>query len=57
MNGMITTNEDYDLDEVITKLAAYEVGDVVSEVSCNEAYVLPEGNGYKVALMDLRSKE
>ena len=29
---MITTNEDYDIDEVITSLKAYIVGDVVSEV-------------------------
>lgn len=55
MNGMITTNEDYDIDEVITRLKAYIVGDVVSEVSCNEPYVL-EGNGPKVALMDFGAK-
>ena len=55
MNGMITTNEDYDIDEVITRLKAYIVGDVVSEVSCNEPFVL-EGNGPKVALMDFGAK-
>lgn len=26
MNGMITTNEDYDLDEILPKLKAYTVG-------------------------------
>ena len=36
MNGMITTNENYNLDEIIPKLKAYTVGDVVSKVTCDE---------------------
>ncbi len=56
MNGMITTNENYDLDEVMTKLKAYVVGDVVSKVTCQEKYVL-EGKGLKVALMDFGAKK
>lgn len=55
MNGMITTNENYDLDEVIPKLKAYTVGDVVSKVTCSEKQVL-EGDGPKVALMDFGAK-
>ena len=55
MNGMITTNENYDLDEILPKLHAYTVGDVVSKVTCQEPYVL-EGNGPKVALMDFGAK-
>ena len=55
MNGMITTNENYNLDEVPPKLHAYKVGDVVSKVTCSEKYVL-EGNGPKVALMDFGAK-
>ena len=55
MNGMITTNEDYDLDEILPKLKAYTVGDVVSKVTCEEKYVL-EGTGKKVALLDLGAK-
>lgn len=55
MNGMITTNESYNLDEILPKLAAYEVGDVVSKVTCKESYVLP-GDGYKVALLDYGAK-
>ncbi len=39
MNGMITTNEDYKLDEILPKLKAYTVGDVVSKVTCSEKYV------------------
>ena len=56
MNGMITTNENYDLNEIIPKLKAYVVGDVVSKVTCDEKYVL-EGNGPKVALMDFGAKK
>ncbi|SHJ76447.1 carbamoyl phosphate synthase small subunit [Hespellia stercorisuis] len=55
MNGMITTNENYDLDEIIPKLAAYTVGDVVSKVTCEEKYTI-EGEGKKVALMDFGAK-
>jgi carbamoyl-phosphate synthase small subunit len=40
MNGMITTNEQYDLEEVLPRLKAYTVGDVVSKVTCKEKRVL-----------------
>ena len=56
MNGMITTNENYDLDEVISKLKNYKVEGVVSQVTCAEKYVL-EGTGKKVALLDLGAKK
>lgn len=56
MNGMITCNENYDLDHVLPLLKEYTVGDVVSKVTCDEKYVL-EGDGYKVALMDFGAKE
>ncbi|WP_026528368.1 carbamoyl phosphate synthase small subunit [Butyrivibrio sp. VCD2006] len=36
MNGMITTNENYNLDEIIPKLKAYNTGKVVEKVSCKE---------------------
>ena len=55
MNGMITTNENYDMDEVMKKLKAYSTGDEVSKVTCHEKSVLP-GAGYKVALLDLGAK-
>ena len=55
MNGMITTNENYDMDEVMKKLKAYSTGDEVSKVTCREKSVLP-GAGYKVALLDLGAK-
>lgn len=55
MNGMITTNENYQMDEVMEKLKAYHTGDEVLKVSCREKYVLP-GDGYRVALLDIGAK-
>ncbi len=40
MNGMITTNENYNLDEIIPKLKSYTTGKVVERVSCTEKYTL-----------------
>lgn len=56
MNGMITTDENYHMEEVLQKLKAYHTGDEVSKVTCREKYVLP-GDGYKVALLDLGMKK
>lgn len=55
MNGMVTTNEAYKLDEIIPKLKQYTTGKVVEKVSCKEKYTL-EGNGKKVALLDYGAK-
>ena len=55
MNGMITTNENYNLDEILPKLKEYTTGKVVEKVTCEEKYVLP-GDGFKVALMDFGAK-
>lgn len=55
MNGMITVNEDYDLEEILPRLKAYHVGDVVSKVTCKEVYTL-KGDGPKVALLDFGAK-
>lgn len=55
MNGMITVNQDFNLEEILPKLKAYTVGDVVSKVTCEERYVL-SGDGPKVALMDFGAK-
>ena len=40
MNGMITTDENYDLDEIIPRLKAYTTGKVVEKVTCSEKNVL-----------------
>lgn len=55
MNGMITTDENYDLETVIPRLKAYTTGKVVEKVTCFEKTVL-KGNGKKVALLDLGAK-
>ncbi len=55
MNGMITTDENYDLEEVLPKLAAYTTGKVVDKVTCREKYIL-RGDGFHVALLDVGAK-
>lgn len=55
MNGMITTDENYNMEEILPKLSAYQVGDVVSKVTCKEKYVV-KGDKKKVALLDLGAK-
>ncbi len=56
MNGLITTDEHYDLHRILPELKKYTVGDVVMETTCREAFIL-EGDGPKVALMDLGAKD
>lgn len=55
MNGMITTDEHVQIEEVQKKLQAYHTEDEVSKVTCKEKYVL-HGKGKKVALLDLGAK-
>ncbi|MDO5406885.1 MAG: carbamoyl phosphate synthase small subunit [Eubacteriales bacterium] len=55
MNGMITTDEHYDLEAVLPRLKAYTTGNVVEKVTCREKSVL-EGTGKRVALMDFGAK-
>ena len=55
MNGCITTDEHYQIDEILPKLKTYTTGKVVEKVTCKEKYVL-EGDGPKVALLDLGAK-
>lgn len=40
MNGMITTDENYRLEEILPKLKAYTTGKVVERVTCKESYAL-----------------
>lgn len=40
MNGMITTNENYDFGQIRIKLKEYTTGKVVERVSCKEKYTL-----------------
>lgn len=55
MNGMITTNENYETEKIIPKLKEYTTGRVVEKVTCSEKSVL-KGKGKKVALLDLGAK-
>ena len=55
MNGMITTNENYNLDEILPKIKEYRVTGVVKKVSCTEKKEL-KGDGFKVALLDIGAK-
>ena len=56
MNGMITTDAAYKLEETIPRLKAYNTGKVVERVTCEEKTVL-KGEGPKVALMDFGAKD
>ena len=56
MNGMITTNENYNLEEVLPKIKEYAVSGVVKKVTCKEKSVL-NGDGFKVALLDFGAKK
>ncbi len=55
MNGMITTNEAYDLEEILPRIREYAPAGVVRKTTCPEKYTLP-GDGPKVALLDLGAK-
>jgi len=55
MNGKITTDENFNKEEVIAELKQYVIGDVVSKVTCKDKEVIP-GIGYKVALIDFGEK-
>ena len=47
MNGMITTNEKYDLDEILPKLKEYTTGKVVEKVTCEAKYTISGVNELK----------
>ncbi len=55
MGGMITTNPDYNLDEILPKLKAYRVTNAVKTVT-RQKKTHVKGNGPKVALLDLGTK-
>ena len=56
MNGMITRNENFVLEEVVEKLKNYSPTGVVKKVTCKETSVMP-GNKFKVALLDFGAKK
>ena len=58
MNGMITTNVDYNLEEVLTKIHQYKVANVIAKTTGEMKKIIPaEGMlKYKVALLDYGMK-
>ncbi len=56
MNGIITTNEAFCLEEILPKLREYSTGNVVDKVTCDKPFRL-DGKGKKVALMDFGAKQ
>lgn len=60
MNGMITTDENFDLDEVLPKIRAFKAKDVVLRVTCQSPQLVPAGTPaarFQVALMDFGAKK
>ncbi|TGY97826.1 carbamoyl phosphate synthase small subunit [Petralouisia muris] len=56
MNGMITTDENYRLENILPRLKEYTTGPAVEQVTCEASYAL-KGKGKKVALLDLGAKQ
>jgi carbamoyl-phosphate synthase small subunit len=54
MNGMITTDENYQLNEVLPKIHQYKVEKVIDKTTCKEKKLIPAigETKFKVALMD-----
>lgn len=55
MNGMITTNPIFNLEEIKTKIRTFSAKDVVSRVTCKEPHIL-HGVDHRVALLDFGAK-
>lgn len=56
MRGLITTDEHYNIDNVIARLKKYEIGDVVRLTTCKEVEHY-KGSNYRVAVIDLGAKK
>jgi carbamoyl-phosphate synthase small subunit len=56
MKGMITTDENYNLDDCLERIKAWKMGHVVLDVTTKEKLFYP-GDGYKVAVIDLGVKK
>lgn len=56
MNGMITTNEEYELTQILPRVKAYVTGNVVDKVTCGHIRRL-QGRGKRVALLDFGAKQ
>ena len=58
MNGMITNEPDFNKEEALKKIAAYEIGEVVSRFSVKEKQIFKAENAkFNVALVDFGNKK
>lgn len=55
MAGMITTDENYNIEDIKEKLKTYSTKGVIEKVTCDEKSVL-SGGKFKVALLDFGAK-
>lgn len=56
MKGIITTDDNFNIDNEISKITSYQIKDPVKEVTTKEI-VHHSGSGFKVALIDLGIKQ
>ena len=56
MNGMITTDPEYDLVKIISEVREYKIVNAVTQVTCKEKYTIP-GEGVRVAILNLGEKD
>ncbi len=56
MNGMITTDPEYDLVKIISEVRKYKIVNAVTQVTCKEKYTIP-GEGVRVAILNLGEKD
>ncbi len=56
MNGMITTDESFNLEKILPRIQEYKPTGVVRKVTCKEKKVYP-GDGFRVAMLDFGEKE
>lgn len=56
MNGMITTDESFNLEKILPRIQEYKPTGVVRKVTCEEKKVYP-GEGFRVAMLDFGEKE
>lgn len=56
MNGMITTDESFNLEKILPRIQEYKPTGVVRKVTCEEKKVYP-GDGFRVAMLDFGEKE
>ncbi|MGE4284000.1 MAG: carbamoyl phosphate synthase small subunit [Clostridia bacterium] len=55
MNGVISTDPDFDLDKWIDQIKSFSIENPVYEVTSSKAYEF-KGSGFKVAVLDLGAK-